>query len=346
MKIIIDGRTSLGRLSGVGYFTQSIIERLPAFDTENSYCILRSRISVASHPFSDLWLHGYAPIVTLLEGVDVYYSPAFFLPAIIPGVRKIVTIHDMAVFLHPEFFPAKFAWYLQKAMSAAIRSADHIFTMTATVKDELLSLFNKIKAERVTAIYESVASHWTAAESRLESELPAATNTPYILHVGTLEPRKNLAFLISAFLKIKEKISVRLVLVGQRGWLSESLERRIEAHQNDILWLGYVSEAELRSLYRNAAVVVFPSRYEGFGLPILEAAAAGAPLLVSDIGVFREILGRGTYYFSLSSETELVEKLTHLLTHEAARKLFIPDGQALLERFSWKNTCRRMVECF
>jgi alpha-1,3-rhamnosyl/mannosyltransferase len=216
------------------------------------------------------------------------YSPDFTTP---PGTREHVTIHDLA-WLHSEAkTPQDLSNYLGRVMQRAVERATTIFTVSEAMRNEIVQKFD-ISNERVIVASNAAAPHFFQAEPLTEQQLVTlGIRSPFSLYVGTIEPRKNLPMLFEAMARLPD--TVMLVMAGKDGKNAPQQLAPVEllGLERRVVRLGYIPEEQLPGLYAAAAAVVYPSRYEGFGLPLVEGLAAGVPVLASDLPVFREVGG-------------------------------------------------------
>ncbi|MCA9860279.1 MAG: glycosyltransferase family 4 protein [Thermomicrobiales bacterium] len=255
---------------------------------------VRSRLSRRS--VDRLYFRGRLPLRRLLGSgqPSQSYSPDFTAP---PGRQTHITIHDLA-WLHPEAeTPPGLTAFLAPVVERAARSAATIFTVSNTIRTEILERY-ALSEDRLI-----VAPNAPGLEFFRATQLDAATldrhgvHRPFVLYVGTIEPRKNLGILIEAGKLLPD--GVQIVMAGRSGWRAEEIESRMSssASPGRYLRMGFVPEDLLPRLMASASAVVYPSRYEGFGLPIVEALAAGVPVVASDLPVFREVGGEVVRYF-------------------------------------------------
>jgi len=285
------------------------------------------------------------PFVLALEGNRVLFAPNFFLPrrfALARG-RRVATIHDLGVRRVPWTLQAETLDALQAKLERTVRSARLLISVSAAIRDELVEL-GLASAEKVRVVH-----HGPGQLAAVEpTGLPPGVPEIYALHVGTLEPRKNVLLLLEAWRELRRRDpgAPVLVLCGKYGWRSEQIETQVRAAEREgwAVHAGYVEEGELSALYRRAALVVFPSLYEGFGLPAVEAQHAGTPLVCSDLPVLREVAGDGALFAPVDDPVGLAAAVHRVLSEEDLRKRLIAAGARSVARLSWRDAARDTAE--
>jgi glycosyltransferase involved in cell wall biosynthesis len=267
----------------------------------------------------------------------------------IPWWRRcatVLTIHDLSLLLHPETHPRRSVNRARRRLPTMVRIADAVITPTESVRREVCERF-EISSERVFAVPEAARACFRplplAATAEVRPRLRIGDD--FLLTVGTLEPRKNLLVLVSAFAEVKRALSqsnLQLVIAGGRGWLSGPLFEAIERSpvRDSIVLTDYLHDDDLQALYSSCRAFIYPSIYEGFGLPPLEAMACGAPVIVSRIPSLLETTGAAAWHFDPQNVGELAEKILALLGDENARLNLSAVGQLRAAEFSWENTAR------
>jgi glycosyltransferase involved in cell wall biosynthesis len=370
--VVLDARYVARLQSGVGHYTQQLITGLARIDARNRYtCVVvregpglalegptlrtwPTRVSFDNHVVGDLWLLGYLPLRLASIGTDVYHGPAVFLPLVKLGYRSVVTIHDLVSFLFPATVPRKYSLYMRLMTRLAVNSADRIIAVSHATRDDLLRLL-RVPEDKVVVIHEAVAPEFAAVPE------PAVTDAllrrygirpPYCLFVGNLEPRKNLGRLIEAFALLRGRGSgpsvPQLVLAGARGWLSTGIFQAIEGRGlgGEIVVTGYVPLADLPGLYAGAACFVFPSLYEGFGLPVLEAMSAGTPVVASRVGAIPEVAGDAALLVDAERPVELAEAIESVLGDATLRARLVAAGHARARLFTWEAVARQTLAVY
>ncbi len=276
-------------------------------------------------------------------------AASFFLPR---AVEVTVTVHDLAFKKFPDTFPLGDRIRLELMLQAATRRADKLIAISEATRRDVIASCPWVDPERIQVIHHGFDREFFAApyaSADLESRLAAFGLVPkrYILFVGALQPRKNLVRLIHAFEKLRGQASdLKLVLAGERAWLSVPIPRAVEETpaREYIMLTGRVSFETVRDLYRGARVFAFPSLYEGFGLPILEAFAARVPVVTADNSSLREVGGDGALYCDAASESSLQGALERLLNDAALEGELLEKSARVLERFSWQITAEQTLE--
>ncbi|WP_246796831.1 glycosyltransferase family 4 protein [Burkholderia perseverans] len=282
-----------------------------------------------------------------------FHGPNYFLPEF--AERGIATVHDLSVFKFPETHPAERIRHFETAFGSTLARAGHLITDSEATRAEVAGFFGW-PLERITAIPLGVAPEYHPREAA-ELAAPLAelglAAGGYALCVSTLEPRKRVDRLIAAYARLPEALRRRwpLVLAGSRGWLNDTLLARISQAENEgwLRYLGFVPEASLPMLYAGARAFLFPSVYEGFGLPVLEALASGVPTLTSNSTSLPEVAGGAALLVSPDHDDELRAGIETVLTDDAWRAAAVAKGREVAARRDWAscagNTlalCRRL----
>lgn len=274
-------------------------------------------------------------------GCDLVHAPSPAVPAT-GKLPLVVTLHDAAFELFPETYPRRGRRFHRLGVEAAAARADLVITVSESAAEEITTL-TSISRERLRVVPNGVdhveATSGEIAETVEKYRLGGA---PYVLWVGSLEPRKNVGMLVRAYARLVDEADIahRLVLAGPVGWLADDLISDVErARLKDrIRLVGRVSEIELRALYAAAEVFAFPSRHEGFGLPVLEAMVQGACVICSDIGALREVAAGAARFVPPSDVGAWVDNLGELLSQPKRRDELAAAGRIRADDFSWEAT--------
>jgi glycosyltransferase involved in cell wall biosynthesis len=280
---------------------------------------------------------------------DKLFLPIQAAPVFLPSdIEVIATIHDLAFRRFPETFPRADLWKLNFMLETAVKRADKLIAVSESTKHDLLEFFPQLPESRIRVIHHGFDAEFfggRVADETLSETLQTFYLQPgaYMLYVGALQPRKNLIRVMQAFEKMKEHApEAKLVLAGEPAWLAEGITATWENSpvRDDIVLTGRVSFETLRALYQGARFFVFPSLYEGFGLPILEAFASQTPVLTADNSSLREVAGDGALYCQATDVTDMAQQMERLWQDEALRTALIHQGNERLQCFSW-DTCAR-----
>jgi glycosyltransferase involved in cell wall biosynthesis len=300
-----------------------------------------------------LWTYlNYPPLENgLSTEVDLVHAQSLGY-AICTRKPFIITIHDIGPLSHPQFFTQRAALILKSALKRAVKQARLFICVSQTTADDLIdyvkSEWQIDLSERVEVILEGVNEQFfePTADSVLEDlPLPEA---PFVLAAGAISPRKNLNSVIKAFEKLKQESDLHLVVVGGQGWGNTGVEALVEQLQlkDRVHFLGYVTDAQLRALYCKAAVFVYPSLFEGFGLTVLEAMASGCPVITSNLSCLPEISGDGALLIDPNSPEELAEAIYNVTTKLELRRNLIDKGKSRASSFTWKRCAQETIDVY
>ncbi len=311
------------------------------------------RYRIARIPDAPLWTQTRFARALWKDAPDVVWMPLHNAPLIHKKHMKIVvTIHDVAFLRFPQTFPAKDLRKLRFLTRHAVRTADHIIAVSHATKKDLLTYYPRLSADDITVVHHGIdMAVWQktypdhVVRDVLATHCVAASQ--YIVHVGAVQPRKNLVRLIAAFERIKKTAPhMKLVLVGGRGWLWETIEQRAKdsVYADDILFAGNIPFRDVVILVQNAGVCVLPSLYEGFGLPVLEAMAARTPVVAARNSSITEIAGDAAVYCDANSSASIARGIVRVLSDAQLQHTLRTKGTQRAAQFSWehcaKNTLR------
>jgi glycosyltransferase involved in cell wall biosynthesis len=352
---------------GIGTYLRNILEQLARQDDGAEYLLIGARRhfdEVGPLPENFTWLpydaepgslrtHIHLPIVLENHRVDLLHMPWFYAPAIVP-CRLVITMHDLTEIAAPSVGTSPVVrsgrlWFARRALERA----DRILAVSESAKRELERVFG-VPGSKIEVIYNAVDERF------LSEPLPAdadrilerhAVSGPYILYAGNVRPQKNLARLIEAFAVVKDELkgdselgNLKLLVIGDSLAPHPDLRRAVVRTRlrEDVRFLGFVPFATLRAFYAKARAFVFPSLYEGFGLPPLEAMANGTPVLASDASAMPEILGDAALFVNAENVFDLARGIRQILTEEVLREALIRRGYALVHRYSWERSAAQV----
>jgi Glycosyltransferase len=251
-------------------------------------------------------------------GVDLFHATEHLLPRF-SSVRTVFTLHDLIFLFYPEAHKPLNRWFLTLMMPRFLRAADAVIAVSECTKRDAMRLYGLDEA-KIRVIYEGVSPRFRPASPEAIAAVRARYNLPecFILYVGTIEPRKNLTALLEAFHHLLATHDLRLVIVGKKGWLYEGFFRRLRelGLEDRVIFTGYVPDEDLPAIYSAADLFVFPSLYEGFGLPVLEAMACGTPVVCSNTSSLPEVAGDAALLVDPTDVRALAGAIERVLTDE------------------------------
>ena len=372
MKIAIDYTAAVNQSAGIGRFVRSLVAALGTIDHETKYLLLHAAPNGATVPsfpagpnfrrrnlrlpqrYLDIvWqrLGLPLPVDTLTGPVDLFHSPDFVLPPV--RARSLLTVHDLAFLLHPECADARLRAYLERAVPRSVARADFVVADSENTRRDVIRLLSA-PPDKVEVVYGGVDPSFRPVDDQdrlaaLRQHLGLGA-APFILAVGVIEPRKNLNRLFAAFQRLRDRRAVphKLVIVGRRGWLWEDILAQAESSpwRDEIIFPGFVPEGELATLYSAADVLAFPSLYEGFGLPILEAMACGTPVVASNTSSLPEVVGEAGLLVDPLNTDELAAALELALLDEPLRTRLRQRGLARAAQFNWPTAARSLLRVY
>ncbi|MBI3671389.1 glycosyltransferase family 4 protein [Candidatus Azambacteria bacterium] len=285
----------------------------------------------------------------LVGGADVFFSPHFLSAPVSKDAKKVVTFHDLSFLHYPEFFSFKKKyWHFTQDPKKQAKEADRIIAISESTKSDLVNFYN-IPDEKISVVYSGVDESFRPipkSDQNLE-RVKKKYNLPenFILYLGTIEPRKNILGIIEAFEKVREKRKVNLVIAGTFGWLFSDIIKRAEnsRFKDDIVFTGFVDQADKVYLYNLAEVFVYPSFFEGFGFPPLEAMACGVPIITSNCSSLPEVVGDAGIMIDPYKPSEIAEAIDLVLESGALRSALRERGIEQSKKFSWEDAGKKTL---
>ncbi|HEY4662793.1 MAG TPA: glycosyltransferase family 1 protein [Candidatus Humimicrobiaceae bacterium] len=379
MRIGIDISTVLnhGQDIGSGRYIINLIRNLLKIDKENTYA-LTGRYATGEHlpvihalksnyPENKIKLYLYQttskklklwdklrfPTVEFLGfRADIIHCPDFLIPPTLS--RNIVlTIHDLAFIRFPEF---NFDWFIKKYSGEVKKNAyisKKIIADSESTRNDIVSFFgiDPAKVEVVYLAADNIFRKLSEKEKNMDVLKKYKINKKYILSVGTIEPRKNFAALIRVFNNIKQSKTgsgYKLVIVGRTGWKSEVTyqERENSPYRDDILFTGRIPDQDLVQIYNQAELFVYPSFFEGFGLPPLEAMSCGLPVIAFNTSSLKEVVGDAGILVTAGDESKLENQLLHVLENEVVKEELSTKSLIRVKKFSWEETAQKTLDIY
>jgi glycosyltransferase involved in cell wall biosynthesis len=334
--------------TGVEHYAKQLILHLAELDKTNKYILylrtkpeswflkLPANFEIKVIPFPIFWTQLRISWEMFWHPVDVLFIPASALPIYHPK-KSVVTIHDVAWRYYPETFTKFMRNFLEYSTRFAVKKASKIIAVSdATKKD--LEKFYHIDPNKIEVIphgYESITNI-----PELSSEVKNKVPEKYVLFISTLQPRKNVIGLIRAFRKLKNEnpdLPHKLVLAGRVGWRPEETLAEIEKNRDIVIHLGHVKDDDRWALLKNSSCFVTPSFYEGFGMPILEAFQAGAPVATSNISSMPEVAGEAAEYFDPHNIDQIKSAIIKIIKNKPHADELSARGKERLKEFSWEK---------
>jgi glycosyltransferase involved in cell wall biosynthesis len=353
------------RRSGINRYLEQLIATLPAVLGEDEIVVYAGRglapLSPALSPgwrcaplqleqpaMRVAWEHLALPVAARQDRLHLFHGTVNVLPRGLP-CPAVVTIHDLAFLRWPEHLPRRRYHYLAYEVRAAVRRAERVLAVSQSTKADIVSILG-VEPDRVSVTPLGVDERFRPASADAIARLrhDRGLDRPFILAVGTLEPRKNLPTLLRAFARIANDIAHDLVLVGPAGWLTGELETTLTQLRlgGRVRLTGYVDDAELPVWYAAASAFVFPSLYEGFGLPVLEAMACGAPVITSDVSALPEVAGDAALLVNPLDDVALAEAITRVVQDPVLAASLRERGVERARCFTWLRTATETVAAY
>lgn len=351
---------------GIGTYIRNLIGALGAIDTENRYVLFsgqQSSAQIGDLPENFRVVIERSPSYSIRELValswrlfrlrlDLYHSTHYVLPAVVP-CRAVVTIHDIIHLLYPEFLPSPLAFfYAQRMIRRSLSRGDRIIAVSQNTKTDLMDYF-KVDGRKIRVIYSGVTDEFRERLPAREIDTwleEYEIQRPYLLFVGNPKPHKNLDNVIKAFaraLKI-DPFQGELVCVGDREGLEFKLRQRAEqlGVSDRIRLIGHVPDAALPALYQGATLFLFPTLYEGFGLPVVEAMASGVPVITSNTSALREIAEGYSELVNPLDVEEMARAIAQCMANADHRESLTKLGLRRAEDFNWSRTAQQTLEVY
>ncbi len=366
MVIGYDGsRAFVSSKTGTENYSYQLLRALAKIDRKNSYIVyiksfnldtavstlkFSENFKVVEILWSRFWTQGGLAFQTFTDKLDVLFVPAHTLPVLRkPGLKTVVTVHDLGSEYLPQMHQLKQRAYLGLMQKYQLKGATKIIAVSKATKADLVKRIG-IEQKKIKVVYEGYDQKLFKPiknDTKASSLIPLDPKdrkdfSPYFLFVGTVQPRKNLERVIRAFSKIKDK---NLLIAGQKGWLSDEiykLPKKLDIEEK-VKFLGYVPEKQLPALYSGAIALVFPSLFEGFGLPILEAQACGCPVITSNVSSMPEVAGKGALLVDPYSVDDIVDGMKKCQISNVKFQM-IKAGFENIKRFSWEKCARETLK--
>lgn len=374
MKLVIDYTPAVRQTAGIGRIIRGQVDALvqhnPGFDIS---LFVAGTVTPEQRAASPLPLHTFpgisernltriwhrlnipAPRVEWLTGsaVDLFHATDFVM-APVSSRRKLLTVHDLAFMRYPQAAMPSLHHYLNVVVPRSINRADHLIADSGNTAEDLESTWPRLEG-RISVVQGAVDHSFFRRVSDPETlhasrQKYSIGDGPYVFALSTLEPRKNYPRLIRAFHAARRDSGLphRLVIGGKRGWLFDEIFATVRelGMEREVHFPGFVDDADLPALYSGAEFFAYPSLYEGFGLPILEALACGTPVLTSDNSCLPEAGGEGALYVDAESVESIADGIARLASQPKLRAQLAAAGEAHARSFTWSRSLRQLLEAY
>ncbi len=371
MRIAIDLSPAVHQKAGLGRYARTLAEHLVALDHDHQYiafaygspaqdalppslqALPRANIPLDVRPWRmGVWLaHALGiPLDRALPRVDIFHATEHLLPPL-KNARTVFTLHDLIFQIFPEFHLPLNRWFLRNAMPHFLRRADAIVAVSECTRRDAVRLYG-VPPEKVSVIYEGVNPALRPVEDPdviAAARARYARNQPFLLFLGTIEPRKNIPALVDALQVLRARgFPHRLLVAGRRGWLYQGVfeHARQAGMESQVDFLDYVPDADLPALFAACDAFVFPSLYEGFGLPPLEAMACGAPVVCSNTSSLPEVVGDAALCVNPREPAEIAAAVERVIGDNRLRAELRAKGLAQGTKFSWERAARETLQVY
>lgn len=377
MKIGVDIRVLMDKhYSGVSEYSANLLTAILNIDCENTYKLFYNSWSIKEDKFFS-WLRKntkikacrfsnklfnyilqkifhYPKLDKFVGGTDIFWSPHFNFSSFSDKTKKIITVHDLSFLRYREFFSwRKNFWHLALAVKKNLKLADRIIAVSENTKNDLIELLG-ISEEKISVVYSgnNFIKASFSEEERDNYFKEHKIKERFVLYLGNIEPRKNISGLIEAFNNLRSQYSgyddLQLVLAGAKGWKTKKI---IKAAKNspfyqDIIFLGYVSSKEKSILYQSASLFVYPSFYEGFGFPPLEAMSCGLPVICSNVSSLPEVVSDAALLIDPGKSEEITFAMHSLLSDSLLADFLRKKGLERANFFSWEKAAKSYLDIF
>lgn len=359
MKIGIDIKAFKNGTTGIARYLRSMLDELQQLDMENEYAlfscapsdyrVFNSRWKKHITPWrfpGIIWLLLVLPMLLKKYRIDVLWAPEQICPVFFTGsVRIITTVHDLAFLRFPSSFVWSNRWIQKLFFPLTVSRSWMLIPVSDSIGKEIRQSYPYRCGSTVITTIHNAGHQW-----KPPATYAASNRGDFLFFAGNLEPRKNLVRVIRALEQLREKdnLTIPLHLAGPAGWKNQSLHELINRSplRNDIRHLGYISETELRQQYLTCRALIYPSLYEGFGIPVIEALSLDCLVLTSKGTVMEEIAGDSALYFDPQSVESISETIRQCYDHSFQRSTYLKNRISVVERYSWRKSAQELLSVF
>jgi len=368
--IVIDYTAAVRQVGGIGRYTRGLVHALAAMDVTDHYVLLvmgngadpeirTPAFRLCCAPLAErhtniLWHRLGLPIpkVEWFTGPsDIFHSPNFVLPP--ASARTVLTVHDLSFLRVPECAEPSLRSYLSRVVPRSVARADRVLADSHNTKADVVELL-RTPEEKVDVVPAGVEDRFRPIADKAQLEAVRRKydlgTRPFILSVGTLEPRKNFSGLMEGYALLRQgnRFPHRLVIAGKKGWLYEGIfdaARRLKLG-DDVHFVGFVADEDLPALYNLADLFAFPTLYEGFGLPALEAMACGTPVVTAGNSSMPELVGDAALLIEATDTEGLAQAMGQVLADSELRTTLVARGLARARLFSWSQAAHKLLQAY
>lgn len=364
MKIGVDASMLTRPKFGIGHYVTSLLPHLQSLQADWQFVLYANaplsetvvpksfKLSVKNNRIRPLWMQTDLARQLSADKPHLFWGGNYALPLLPRRLKKVVTIHDFVFRRYPETLPLSTVKHLGLMMPLYLRSADHVLVDSQNTAKDLHEYYsypeNQVTVTELAARYEFFIDQ--KPDDLADTLSKYGLKSGYLLYVGTVEPRKGLVTIFEALSIYREKYRTCpvMVIVGKFGWKTEEILSALErlSLENSVIFLDYVVDSDLPALYRGAALFIYPSFYEGFGLPILEAMASGLPVITTTSSSLPEVGGSVAQYFEAGDAGKLAVLIETVLSDQTMQKELALKGRARAREFSWQQSARQVVAVF
>jgi glycosyltransferase involved in cell wall biosynthesis len=359
LRIAIDATIIRGEITGTGFYIVNLLKGLSRIDNSNEYFIFGDRKNIEKYGFKErknfkiedrrfknriirvLWEFFIFPFELKKLGICILHSPNYITPMIKLGYMIAVTVHDLTSIIFPGRHTLIKRILLGKMLPLFLKNADVVLADSENTRKDIIRLLS-IRESKIFVTYVSFSDSYNDRIGYEESKKVVSEygiKKDFILYVGMIEPRKNIILILKAFQELDSELDLDLVIVGRKGWYYREIEQYMEnikraGLKNNIIFTGYVPEEDLRYFYRSAYIFVFPSLYEGFGLPPVQAMACGTPVITSNTSSLPEVVGDAAIKIDPENIKSFKEAVKVLCSDNKKRDELAARGIEQVKRFS------------
>lgn len=363
MLIAIDIREAAGgKRAGKGWYAFQLVQEILTQDKKNQYILYTDQPFPAwSHfenaiqkffpPHSLVWHYNVMRDIKK-NPPDIFFAPTSYIIAAFgpKNLKTIITVHDLVAWYVPDRHNKKATFVEHRTLPTAVKKACYVTTVSESTKTDLQKLF-QIPQEKISVIHCAAgrAFHEMENEEKTQAAVKLKTPEKFILSVGTLEPRKNFITLLKSFAKLRKKFpEFHCIIIGSKGWNYREIFKTIETLKigDFVHFPDYVSEENLVKYYNLASFFVYPSLYEGFGIPVLEAMQCGCPVITSNVSSLPEVAGSSAILINPKNTDELSKKMEEIIMDEKIRETMRQKGLEQARKFSWRKSAAEFIELF